>query len=335
MNQDSLENNIAAEDFSGLWEYVRAARPAIEAALLRHLPVAPASSGARGERFNEALRYALFPGGKRLRPALTLLGAEIVGGRRDDVLSAAAAVEFVHTSSLIFDDLPCMDDARERRGRTALHRVYGEGLAVLVALNLMNASYALVFEGTDANTYERAVCAHREIVNCIGASGMVTGQNVDLAHEDERRLAVRADANANVNNAFALDDMRHLKTSALMRMALRLGAVLSDANERQLAALSRFAELLGEAYQLSDDLIDLREDAALASDARIAQTFAAEHGERAAQNRLSDLTFAAKGALRSEFGASAPAARLLCQMAEYAEKRVPAFKSEISVESEV
>ncbi|HEX8473879.1 MAG TPA: polyprenyl synthetase family protein [Pyrinomonadaceae bacterium] len=280
-----------------LRDYVDAVRPRIEDALAQHLPCAPAHLGGR---FNEAIRYALFPGGKRLRPVLTLLGAELVGGASDAALRAATAVEYVHTSSLIFDDLPCMDDASERRGRLCLHRRYDEGLAVLVALALMNASYGLVFDD-ERTKPERAIAAHAELVACIGTDGMVTGQTIDLSDGASRD---------------GFDAMRNLKTSALMRLSVRLGAILSGAHAQQLAALSRFAELLGEAYQISDDVIDLAEDAALAGSSARLSTLAFERGVRAARRRVASHVAQAKGVLVSEFGHQRPT-RLLCEMADY------------------
>lgn len=277
--------------------YVGGACPRIEEALMRHLPFAPSQAGAR---FNEALHSALFPGGKRLRPVLTLLGAELVGGQPDAALRAAVAVEYVHTSSLIFDDLPCMDDALERRGQTCLHLRYDEGLAVLVALALMNASYGLVFD--DGMTKpERAISAHAELVACIGTGGMVTGQTVDLSNAASRD---------------GFDAIRNLKTSALMRLAIRLGAILSGANSRQLSALLCFAELLGQSYQISDDVLDLAEDAALAGGGARLSTLAFERGVEAAQQRVAALAAQAKDVLLSEFGQTRPA-RLLCEMADY------------------
>ena len=286
-----------------LWAYVAGARPQIEHALLAHLPSAPAQVESS---FNEALRYALFPGGKRLRPVLTLLGAELVGGDGTGVLPAAAAVEYVHTSSLIFDDLPCMDDAAERRGRSSLHATYGEGLAVLVGLALMNASYGLVFEGAGAHDGRAAIRAHKELVECIGARGMVAGQSVDLA-------GATHDGGAPDDEGAEYDAVRSLKTSALMRLALRVGAILSGADARQLAALSRYAELLGVAYQLKDDLLDLDEDAAFAGPRRV--TAAARGGVRAGET-LAALVGSAKDALLNHFGPARPAL-LLCAMADY------------------
>ncbi|GAC1446376.1 MAG: polyprenyl synthetase family protein [Pyrinomonadaceae bacterium] len=309
----SISTSEIARDEIDLWQYVGAVRNDIEDALVRYLPNAPEQSGARGTLFNEALRYALFPGGKRLRPVLTLLGAEIVGGARECVLAAATAIEFVHTSSLIFDDLPCMDDAMERRGKESLHRRYGEALAVLVALGLMNASYPLVFENERIEK-EKAIAAHHEIVACIGTGGMVTGQAVDLAVN-------RNDRNGSSEDGFDFDAVRNLKTSALMRMALRVGAILSGANAQQLNTLSNFAELLGQAYQISDDVLDLTEDAALAFDERIAATAANKRGADEARRRVASHIAQAKKLLSNEFGENQPT-RLLSQMADYIAARM-------------
>ncbi len=231
-----------------LWQYVERHRPQIEKSLREFLPLAPPKIETK---FNEAVEYALFSGGKRLRPVLTLLGAELFGGKPEIVVPAAVAGEFIHTSSLIFDDLPCMDNSSERRGKTSLHEEFGEGLAILVAIGFLNAAYGLVFVN-HVGQPERAIRAHAEIVECVGAAGMLGGQSVDLA------LAKGAGVNESSSEDF--ESVRNLKTSALMCLSLRVGAILAGANYFELAHLSRFAELLGDAYQLSDDLIDLEED---------------------------------------------------------------------------
>lgn len=282
---------------SHLWNYVACVRADIERALEESLPLAP---DAVGTRFNEALRWSLFPGGKRLRPVLTLLGAEVVGGRGQNVLSAAAAVEYIHTCSLIFDDLPCMDNALERRGRESVHQRYGEGLAVLVALALMNTSYGLLFLTPDAPE-RAAVKAHKEFVECIGSNGMVVGQTVDLAKEGE------SDAPAQIRN---------LKTSALMRMALRTGAILAGGSEKDLHALSQFAESIGDAYQMRDDVLDEQEDYALAANSRRTQTTAISDGAGDAMRRIHELVAAGKESLHAHFG-SRVAVERLSQMADY------------------
>ena len=144
-----------------------------------------------------------------------------------------------------------MDNASERRGKTSLHEKFGEGLAILVAIGFLNSAYGLVFVN-HKNSPELAIAAHTEIVECVGAAGMLGGQSVDLA------LAKGASFNVNSNDNF--ESVRNLKTSALMRLSLRVGAILAGANQLELSHLSHFAELLGDAYQLSDDLIDLEED---------------------------------------------------------------------------
>lgn len=291
-----------------LWEYVEKNLPQIENALSEFLPLAPP---AIETRFNEALRYALSSGGKRLRPVLTLLGAQLFGADEKTILPSAVAVEFIHTSSLIFDDLPSMDNSSERRGQTSLHEQFGEGLAILVAIGFLNAAYGLVFVGQE-NQPQRALAAHAEIVECVGASGMLGGQSVDLA------LAKSASGTSGFQTKnYEFETVKNLKTSALMRLALRVGAILAGAENEKLAHLSRFANLLGDAYQLSDDLIDLREDGELFS---ASKTFAIEQGETAARQKLADLIERAKFVLTENFPES-EARNCLVQMSDYPAQR--------------
>ncbi len=304
---ESTIGDVPTTVFDDLWMYVGRVRPRIEAALEHHLPLAAMPAGAG---FNAVVRDAVFPGGKRLRPVLVLLGAEAIGGdaedfRLDDYLAAAVAVEYVHTSSLIFDDLPCMDDARERRGQTALHVRHGEALAVLVGLNLMNASYGLMFDKVTAENRDRAIAAHAELVHCIGASGMVVGQSIDLNASDL---------------CGELRQLRNLKTSALMRLALVLGATLAGGNEHQIAALSKFAGMIGEAYQMRDDVLDMQEDFALAVGGRRATTGALEDGETKAMREVDDLIDEAKNLLNERFGDS-HAVQMLSLTADYIARR--------------
>ncbi len=299
------ENN--SDKKADLWQYVEKHKLQIEKSLREHLPHAPSQIETK---FNEAVEYALFSGGKRLRPVLTLLGAELFGGKAKTVLPSAAAVEFIHTSSLIFDDLPCMDNADERRGKTSLHAHFGEGLAVLVALGFLNASYQLVFVN-HKNVPERAIRAHAEIVECVGASGMLGGQSIDLA------LAKSASVDSLGEDIYKFESVKNLKTSALMRLALRVGAILSGANSAELANLSRFAALLGDAYQLGDDLIDLEEDNEIFSENK---TSAINQGKSNAQLRLKNLTEQAKLVLTDNFKSS-QARNCLIQLTDYLAER--------------
>ncbi len=292
------------EKHAELWQYIEKHRPQIERSLREHLPLAPPQVETQ---FNEAVEYALFSGGKRLRPVLTLLGAELFDGKPEMMIPAAIAGEFIHTSSLIFDDLPCMDNASERRGKTSLHEKFGEGLAILVALGFLNASYGLVFVN-HANLPERAMLAHAELVECIGAAGMLGGQSVDLA------LA----KGAGNGSDYDFESVRNLKTSALMRLSLRVGAILACASHLDLVTLSRFAELLGDAYQLSDDLIDLEEDGAIFGDEQ--KTFAIAQGQQTANHQLQKIVEEAKRILIENFPTS-EARSCLIQLTDYLAER--------------
>lgn len=227
----------------GLSQFVRDRLPEIEETLAGSLPAAPFDVGAP---FNAAVRDAIFPGGKRLRPILTLLGAELCGGTTAKVLPAAAAVEFVHTSSLIFDDLPSMDNAENRRGRESLHRKFGDSLATLVAISFLNEAYKLVSTLPSAEPPE-VLAAIGEMSECVGPAGMIGGQVLDLNPLSQGSLS-------------AFDQLKNRKTSGLIRMALNLGAILSRADAERLAVLTEFAAIFGSAYQKSDDIIDFYED---------------------------------------------------------------------------
>jgi geranylgeranyl diphosphate synthase, type II len=194
----------------------------------------PCSNVCAAGRLNSAMRSAVFPGGKRMRPVLALMGARVVDGNIDRALPAACAVEFLHAASLIVDDLPAMDDADVRRGRPALHLAFGEDIALLTGLALLNQAYAI---------FGREPALIREATACIGVDGMIGGQAVDL---DIR-------AAGGTPEKF---DSRNRKTTALMRLALTAGAIACGAGEREIGALARCGECLGEAYQIYDDLVD-------------------------------------------------------------------------------
>ncbi len=185
-------------------------------------------------RLSEAICYAMFPGGKRMRPVLALMGARVACCDIQKSLAAACATEFLHASSLVFDDLPAMDDAGIRRGRAALHLVYGEDIALLTALALLNEAYAIF------GRYPRLI---REATECIGVNGMIGGQAVDL----EIRSA---------GGSPEKFDSRNRKTTALMRLTLTAGAIACGAASEDVDALANCGECLGEAYQIYDDLLD-------------------------------------------------------------------------------
>ncbi len=232
---------ISNEKFAELRQYLETYKQTIEDSLRRNLPLAPTHIETE---FNEACEFAVFSDEERFRPILTLLSAELIGGKAEDVLPSAIAVEFIHTSSKIFDSLPSLSNRERKSENDNLSEKFSEGLAVLVGLGFLNASYPLVFVN-HSGMPERALAAHAEIVECVGSAGLVGGQSIDMAFAK----------GVGVSESYSDDSIRNLKTSALMRLALRIGAILSGANYIELASLSRFAELLGDAYQVSDDII--------------------------------------------------------------------------------
>ena len=171
------------------------------------------------------------------------------GGHGEDYLTSACAVEMIHTYSLIHDDLPAMDDDDYRRGKLTNHKVYGAGLATLAGDALLTMAFELLArqQGVPAETMLRVV---REISEAAGANGMVGGQALDLASEGKR---------------IDMDTLRRMhmaKTGALFRASVRSGAILGGADEAQLAALTKYAEAFGLAFQITDDILDVTGDAA-------------------------------------------------------------------------
>jgi geranylgeranyl diphosphate synthase type II len=224
-----------------LSQFIAEYRDPIEQALRRHLPRTHQPPAAR---LNDALAYALFPGGKRWRPLLTMLGAALVGGRPLAAIPAACALEYLHTSSIILDDLPAMDDADFRRGRPALHQVYGESVALLASLALLNESYALLARAARLNGFDdAALWLVEEAARCIGGDGMIGGQVVDLVQSGQGQ---KCEALAS----------RNLKTTALMRLTMNAGAMACGATRAEAEALGFFGDALGMAYQICDDLLD-------------------------------------------------------------------------------
>jgi geranylgeranyl diphosphate synthase type II len=213
----------------------------------RRLPELLPRPTERPEAVHEAMLYALTGPGKRVRPVLTLMVAELFGERSAPVLDLACSIEMVHACSLILDDLPSMDDASLRRGRPAVHRVYGEAVALLAALGLLNRAYALVAEAANRIALRRYTAEDmvHHLAAAIGSDGLIGGQALDLlAKPDEMSLDL-------------LEYIHSHKTGALFMAAAELGAMAADARRRDLEVVSRFAKNLGLAFQISDDLLDV------------------------------------------------------------------------------
>lgn len=225
--------------FSSLEKALAARHALVEEALRRYAP--------RGESpaVVTAAHETLFAPSKRLRPILALLVAEVLGGTPRTILPAACAIEMVHTSSLILDDLPSMDDARERRGRPACHVAHGEATAILAAFTLLNRGYEILAEGWPEGpdpALRAAIAA--DLARAIGVTGMIAGQARDLAMTDR------------VIDFPTLEFIHSRKTGALFIAAAALGAAGPHATAADRLAVVAYAKNLGLAFQIVDDLID-------------------------------------------------------------------------------
>jgi geranylgeranyl diphosphate synthase, type II len=198
---------------------------------------------ADGTRLRRAIRYSLLAGGKRIRPVLVLGAAEVAGAPPRVALPFACALEMIHTYSLVHDDLPAMDDDDVRRGRPTSHKAFGEGLAILVGDALLTEAFAVMASARGIAT-ARTLRAVAEVAAAAGEAGMVGGQALDLAAEGTRlglgRVAV----------------IHARKTGALLRAAVRVGAIVGGAPPSVVSALTRYGERLGLAFQIADDLLD-------------------------------------------------------------------------------
>lgn len=207
-------------------------------------------------QWQEAINTAVFNGGKRLRPLLAILGWQVTNIRLEDartqVLDFAAAIEFIHCSSLIFDDLPCMDNATLRRGKVALHLKYGEDKAILVALGLLLKGIEIIFKvGTKISDPSRYHMLMGQLMAAIGSTGLICGQWFDLSTKQSDM------AKFDRQELLAL---RNLKTMPLIKYSLLGGAILGGSSDDEWISLSRFAELIGDSYQIVDDILDLIAD---------------------------------------------------------------------------
>lgn len=195
-------------------------------------------------KVDDAMAYSLLAGGKRIRPVLLMATAEALGVKGYNYLSVACGLEMIHTYSLIHDDLPCMDDDDYRRGRLTNHKVFGEAMAVLAGDGLLTLAFEVMLEqkNVDPRVLIETV---REMAMCAGNFGMVGGQGLDLENEGKSISAEE------------LRKMHAGKTGALFIAAVRGGAHLAGANEQELLALTKFADLLGLAFQITDDILDV------------------------------------------------------------------------------
>ena len=196
---------------------------------------------------HEAIRYSLFAGGKRVRPILVIAAAEALGASTADLLPIAGALELIHTYSLIHDDLPAMDDDDFRRGRATCHKVYGETIAILAGDGLLNMAFEVLSDSRrlKAVSAQRLVAIIKEISTASGVYGMVGGQVVDIESEGKDI------------DFPTLEYIHTHKTGALIRASVRTGALYAKASKKQFSALTHYGELVGLAFQIVDDILDI------------------------------------------------------------------------------
>lgn len=253
----------------------------------------------------QPMLYALMAGGKRIRPTLTLLTAELLGSTREQALKTACAVEMIHTYSLIHDDLPAMDDDDLRRGKPTLHIQFDEALAILAGDGLQSLAFEIIAGDNQLSEHCR-LSLIQNISKAVGPAGMVAGQVLDMAGE---KSAIDAEQ---------LVEMHNRKTGDLIAASVMAGATIAGANEAAQDHLSQFGYRLGLAFQVRDDLLDVLSDTETlgkpqGSDQRQDKsTFTSIFGIDGAKDRLKELHHGALEAL-TPFGSSAEPLKALTQ----------------------
>jgi geranylgeranyl diphosphate synthase type II len=254
---------------------------------------------AGGNAVADAMAYSVLAPAKRVRPVLTLLASEVCGGDRNAAVPAAAAIEFVHAASLVLDDLPAMDNAPRRRGRPSAHMQFGEAVAMLSAFELLNRAYA-----TLAGAYEPAIGTRLValVAEAVGINGLIGGQAADVA------------ATGQPVTIEMVERIHRTKTGALFSAAALAGATVAGASPDAIRSLDAYANNLGLAFQIVDDLLDAEEDSGRTGETVRADlnkaTFISVRGVDGARQRARELCDRAAQSL-TDFGADADRLRLL------------------------
>lgn len=240
MIQTELKPLLTSISDFDLKTYLTGKKDLVEKALDESLPL------GKPEKIYEAMRYSLLAGGKRLRPILCLATAELLGEKEIIAMPTACALEMIHTMSLIHDDLPAMDNDDYRRGKLTNHKVYGEDIAILAGDGLLAYAFEYVAENTKNISPERIVKVLAILGKAVGAKGLVGGQVMDLDCEGKSDVT-----------AETLTFIHRRKTGALLEACVSCGAVLAGASADDLARLSIYAQNIGLAFQIIDDILDV------------------------------------------------------------------------------
>ncbi|MFB2918659.1 MULTISPECIES: geranylgeranyl diphosphate synthase CrtE [Aerosakkonema] len=219
--------------------YLAQRQALVEAALERAVPI------TYPEKIYEAMRYSLMAGGKRLRPILCLATCELGGGTLEMAMPTACALEMIHTMSLIHDDLPAMDNDDYRRGKLTNHKVYGEDIAILAGDGLLAYAFEVVAETKNVPP-ERLLQVIARLGRAVSAAGLVGGQVVDLESEGKADITLET-----------LNFIHTHKTGALLEACVVCGGIIAGVSSTDLQRLSRYAENIGLAFQIIDDILDI------------------------------------------------------------------------------
>ncbi len=214
-------------------KYINDKKKLIDKTLDRYL----LSPKVKPQSIHKAMRYAVFPGGKRIRPVLTLASFEACGGKGDSIMPIACAIELIHSYTLVHDDLPCMDNDDYRRGRSSCHKKFSEALALLAGDALLTLAFHLLSESGNIEVIN-------EISRAVGSSGTIGGQVVDIETMGKKR------------NKPDLDYITSHKTGSLFEISVKAAGLYKDIGEKKIKALGDFGRHIGFTFQLVDDLVD-------------------------------------------------------------------------------
>ena len=234
-------------------EYLAQRRALVDATLDAQLPAASTPPAV----IHEAMRYAVLGGGKRIRPILAIAAAEACGTAIEPLLTHLAALELIHTYSLVHDDLPALDNDDLRRGRKTTHVVYGEAMGVLAGDALLTEAFSWLARPLPGVDPGRQLAAIREVAVAVDSKGMIGGQVADIVAERSQEKSDDPEA-----LLAELHFIHRNKTGRLLTASVVLGGLLGAATEDQLAALRRYGDSLGLAFQIVDDLLDIEESSA-------------------------------------------------------------------------
>lgn len=223
-----------------LKSYLKTKQQRIEIGLETYLP----QEKSEIPTIHSAMRYSIFAGGKRLRPVLALMSAEICGGKEEDILPAACSLEMIHTYSLIHDDLPAMDDDDFRRGKPSNHKQFGEAMAILAGDALLTLAFYTIAHYTQNKEHVSALV--QELAYASGSYGMVGGQVLDLISEG---------TSAGLST---LEYIHLCKTAALIQASVKMGAIAAGATSEQIEQFGNYGKHLGLAFQITDDVLDVQ-----------------------------------------------------------------------------